>query len=200
MYFGTCGTEERWLYLRRKELAVSSVANGNSPLDVMTVEDLHCMSHPAAVTALPLPYRHSTNTSSSQWHSLCTAFIIFHRMAGWPSCVIPMYTYVRGTMTIVKVFVKLFMSYLLQRRAGVYFGFEGHDLSPSGFTSSGLVLTSVKPLLIWFSISKDKRQSCSYSRNNAMSSEMSIVGKNLAMDVLHSKRMQFFYLILDEKS
>lgn len=103
-------------------------------------------------------------------------------------------------MTIVKGFVKLFMSYLLQRRAGVYFGFEGHDLPPSGFTSSGLVLTSVKPLLIWFSISKDKRQSCSYSRNNAMSSEMSIVGKNLAMDVLHSKRMQFFYLILDEKS
>ena len=45
-------------------------------------------------------------------------------------------------------FAYLVMSYLLQRRAGVYFGFEGHDLPSSGFTSSGLVLTSVEPLLI----------------------------------------------------
>lgn len=34
-------------------------------------------------------------------------------------------------------FAQLVMSYLLQRRAGVTFGFEGHDL-PSGFISSGL--------------------------------------------------------------
>lgn len=43
-------------------------------------------------------------------------------------------------------FAWLVVSYVLQRRAGVYF--EGHDLPSSGFTSSGLVLSSVELLLI----------------------------------------------------
>ena len=41
------------------------------------------------------------------------------------------------------------------------------------------------------STSKDKNQSCSYSRNNALSSQKSIVRENLALDVLHSKWIKF---------
>lgn len=68
-------------------------------------------------------------------------------------------------------FAQLVFSYLSQRRADVYFGFEDHDQTALGFTSSSLVLTSVQPLLI----SKDNNQSFSYSRNNVMSSQKCMI-------------------------
>jgi len=40
--------------------------NSSIPLDLVTVGELHCISHPATLSALALPYRYSSNSSSSR--------------------------------------------------------------------------------------------------------------------------------------